>query len=127
MKIVSEVNLTSENPIKVGKFNVIHIIKLSVILNAVCEVNEVAAFDVKGKRRFNELMTARREYCYLAWKLTKLTERNPYGNSLSVIGAEIGKSHANVLHHKDKVIDWLEIQSYGLVEKLEMIEAKLSI
>ena len=125
MKLVSEVNLTSENPIKVGKFNIIQTIKLSEILNAVCDVNNIDPFDVKRKRRFKNLITVRREYCYLAWKLTKLTERNPYGNSLSVIGAEIGKDHATVLHHKDKVLDWLKIHSYGLREKLEMIEAKL--
>ena len=55
MKLVSEVNLTSENPIKVGRFNVIKIIKLSEILNAVCEVNNVCLSDVKGKRRLNIL------------------------------------------------------------------------
>ena len=48
-------------------------------------------------------MTARREYCYLAWKLTNQTKRNLYGNSLFVIGAEIGKDHATVLHHKKTI------------------------
>ena len=99
--------------------------ELARILRVVCEVNEVEIAAVKGKRRFQNLITSRREYCYLACVLTQFSVKNPHGNSLAVIGAEIGKSHATVLHHKDKVLGWLKIHSYGLVEKLEMIEDKL--
>lgn len=125
MKIVNEVNLTNKNPIKAGKFHIIKTIKLSEILNAVCEINNVCIFDVKSKRQFKELATVKREYCYIAWKLTSLTERNPYGNSLSKIGAEVGLDHAIVLYHKKVIINWLDLSTYNLKEKLELIEGKL--
>ena len=99
--------------------------ELARILRVVCEVNEVEIAAVKGKRRFQNLITSRREYCYLACKLTQFSVKNPHGNSLSVIGSEIGKSHASVLHHNKKVNNWLKITGYCLQEKLEMIEAKL--
>ena len=65
------------------------------------------------------------QYGCMVFPLTQFSVKNPHGNSLSVIGAEIGKSHANVLHHDKKVKNWLQISSYGLQKKLEMIEAKL--
>ena len=91
--------------------------ELARILRVVCEVNEVEIAAVKGKRRLQELVTAKREYGYLARKLTK--------HSLAEIGAEINRDHANVLHHNRKVANWIEIKGYYLREKLEMIEAKL--
>ena len=99
--------------------------ELARILRVVCEVNEVEIAAVKGKRRFQNLITSRREYCYLACVLTQFSVKTPHGNSLSVIGAEIGKDHSTVLHHKKKVANWLQISSYGLQEKFEMIEDKL--
>ena len=99
--------------------------ELARILRVVCEVNEVEIAAVKGKRRFQNLITSRREYCYLACVLTQFSVKNPHGNSLSVIGAEIGKDHSTVLHHKKKVANWLQISSYGLQEKFEMIEDRL--
>ena len=125
MRIVTEVNLIDKYPIKVGRFNVIKMIKLSEILNAVCEVNNVSPYDVKGKRRFRNLVTARREYCYLACELTQYSVKNPHGNSLSVIGAEINKDHATVLHHKNTILNWLEIKGYKFKEKIEQIEEML--
>ena len=121
-KEVTGVNLSNIETKELSKFKDSILLR---ILKAVCETYDVDINVVKGKRRFQNLITVRREYCYLAWKLTRQTDKNPHGNSLSVIGAEIGKDHATVLHHKDKVLGWLKIHSYGLVEKLEMIEAKL--
>ena len=91
--------------------------ELARILRVVCEVNEVEIAAVKGRRRFDNLITAKREYGYLARKLTN--------KSLAEIGKEINRDHANVLHHNKKVINWLGIKGYYLKEKLEMIEGKL--
>ena len=91
--------------------------ELARILRIVCEVNEVEIAAVKGKRRLQELVTAKREYGYLARKLTK--------HSLAEIGKEINRDHANVLYHNRKVTNWIGIKGYYLREKLEMIEAKL--
>ena len=91
--------------------------ELARILRVVCYVNEVDIAAVKGKQRHQELVTAKREYGYLARKLTK--------HSLAEIGAEINRDHANVLYHNRKIKNWLEIPGYYLREKLEMIEAKL--
>ena len=124
MKIVTKVTLTASEPIKTGGY-----IRgnLDSILRAVCYVNQVDIFDVKGKRRFRELVTARREYSYLACKLTQLSERNPYHNSLATIGAEINKDHATVLHHCRIIENWLKISSYRLQEKFEFIEKQMKI
>jgi len=124
MKVVTSVILTANEPIKTGGY-----IRgdLDSILRAVCYVDGVDISAVKGKRRFRELVTARREYTYLACKLTQLSERNPYSNSLATIGAEINRDHASVLHHKNKVNGWLEISSYRLQEKFELIENQLKI
>lgn len=124
MKIVTEVDLTSGEPIKTGSYICI---ELDTILKAICYVNNVNIFDVKGKRRFQELVMARREYSYLACKLTQLNERSPYGNSLAKIGEEISKDHATVLHHCKTIRNWLGIKSYGLKEKFELIEKQLKI
>ena len=123
MNIVSEVNLTSAVPVSTDKYDII--IKLCVILNAVCWENNVNVWDVKGKRRFKELVTARREYCYIACKLTQLSEQNSYGNSLTKIGIGVGIDYATVLHHKRKIEGWLDMGKYNLKEKLELIEGRL--
>ena len=91
--------------------------ELARILRVVCEINEVEIAAVKGKRRFQDLVTAKREYGYLARKLTNKT--------LAEIGAEINRDHADVLYHNRKIKNWLGIKGYYLREKLEMIEAKL--
>ena len=124
MKVVTSINLTASEPIKTDGYTSI---ELDAILKAVCYINQVSVFDVKGKRRFRELVTARREYSYLACKLTQLSERNPYSNSLITIGAEINRNHATVLHHYNKIESWLGIKSYNLKEKFEMIENQLKI
>lgn len=124
MRIITSVDLTANEPIKTGGYICI---ELDAILKAVCYVNNVNIFDVKGKRRFEELVIARREYCYLACKLTQLNERSPYGNSLNKIGIEINRDHATVLHHKRVVNNWLKINSYGLSEKFELIEKQFKI
>ena len=90
---------------------------LSKILRIICDINEVDINDAKGIDRDTDLITARREYCYFACRLTK--------KSLSKIGAEINKDHATVLHHKKKIEGWLDIPAYNLKEKLEIIEGKL--
>jgi len=124
MKVVTSITLTASEPIKTGGY-----IRgdLDSILRAVCYVNQVNIFDVKGKRRFRELVTARREYSYLACKLTQLSERNQYSNSLVTIGAEINIDHATVLHHCRIIENWLNIPGYNLKKKFEMIENQLKI
>ena len=124
MKVVTSIDLTASEPIKTGGYNGC---SLNSILRTVCDVNRVDISAVKGKRRYQWLVTARREYCYLACKLTQLSERNPYHNSLTTIGAEINRDHASVLHHKNKINGWLEISSYRLKEKFELIENQLKI
>ena len=120
MKVVTFCNLTIDEPIKTDGYSCI---ELATILKAVCCVNDVSIFDVKGRRRFADLVTARREYCYLACKLTQLSKRSSGGNSLAVIGKEINSDHATVLSHKKKLTEWLDL--YGLREKLELIEKQL--
>lgn len=110
MNVVTEVDLTKEEPIKTGGFVDID---LNKILIATCKVNEVNPFDVKGKRRFINLVTARREYCYLAWKLTE--------KSLWEIGAEINKDHTTVLYHRNIVLNWFKIKGYKMEEKFNEI------
>jgi len=124
MKIVTKVTLTASEPIKTGGY-----IRgnLDSILRAVCYVNQVDIFDVKGKRRFRELVTARREYSYLACKLTRLSERNPYHNSLATIGSKINRDHASVLYHCRIIESWLKIESYKLMDKFMFIEKQLKI
>ena len=124
MKVITEVNLTASEPIKTSGY-----IRgdLDSILRAVCYVNGVDISAVKGKRRYRWLVTARREYSYLACKLTQLSERNPYHNSLATIGAEINKDHATVLHHCRIIENWLKISSYRLQEKFEFIEKQMKI
>lgn len=122
MKIVTSINLTDKEPIKTDGYICL---ELNAILKAVCYTNNVDIYDVKGKRRFGELVSARREYCYLACKLTHLTERNPQGNSLGRIGNEINQSHSNVLCHHKVIKDWLDIPSYGIRKKIEQIEKQL--
>ena len=109
MKVITKVDLTASEPIETGGY-----IKgdLDSILRTVCYVNGVDISSVKGKRRYKWLVTARREYCYLACKLTQLSERNPYHNSLATIGAEINKDHATVLHHCRIIEGWLDIEGY---------------
>ena len=124
MLVITKVELTASEPVKTdGDIS----IELNAILKAVCYINQVDIFDVKGKRRFRELVTARREYSYLACKLTQLSENNPYHNSLATIGAEINRDHATVLHHYNKIESWLDIPGYKLKEKFEMIENQLKI
>jgi len=116
MRIITSVDLTSNEPIKTGGYICI---ELDAILKAVCYVNNVNIFDVKGKRRFEELVIARREYCYLARELTNETQWK--------IGAEINLSHDNVYFHCKKVLQWLNVKGYRLKEKLELIEKQLKI
>jgi chromosomal replication initiation ATPase DnaA len=124
MKVVTSVILTASEPVKTdGDIS----IELNAILKAVCYINQVDIFDVKGKRRFRELVTARREYSYLACKLTQLSVINFYSNSLATIGAEINIDHATVLYHKKKIKEWLNIPGYNLKEKFELIENQLKI
>ena len=99
--------------------------ELFKILRATCNVNSVLISDVKGERKFEYLMMARREYCYLACELTQKTMLRPNGKSLAQIGAEINKDHATVLYHKRKIITWLNIPAYNLKEKLELIKKAL--
>jgi len=122
MKIVTSVNCTDKEPIKTDGYICL---ELNTILKVICYANNVSIYDVKGKQRFRELVSARREYCYLACKLTQFSERNPGGNSLVRIGNEINQSHSNVLCHCKVMEDWLRIPSYGLREKLEQIEKYL--
>jgi len=124
MLVVTSIDLTASEPIKTDEYISI---ELEAILKAVCYVNQVDIFDVKGKRRFRELITARREYSYEACKLTQLSERNPYHNSLATIGSKINRDHASVLYHKKKAESWLNIPGYNLKEKFEMIENQLKI
>ena len=114
MKVVTSVNLTNKVPIKTDGYISIELTK---ILRAVCEVNEVDIYDVKGKRRFQNLITAKREYGYLARKLTN--------KSLAEIGKEIDRDHANVLYHNRKIRGWLGIKGYYMNEKLELIRERL--
>ncbi len=93
--------------------------ELTKILRIVCEVNEVEIVAVKGRRRFKNLITAKREYGYLARKLTK--------KSLAEIGKKINRDHANVLYHNRIIKGWLEIKGYYLHKKFEMIEERLKI
>ena len=123
MKIVTKVKLISNKPIETD--SKVYFDLLDSILNVVCCENEVDVYDVKNKRRFEELMIARREYCYLACKLTQLSESNPYKNTTVKIGAKINIDHATVLYHKNKVECWLNIKGYLLKEKFEIIEQKL--
>jgi len=116
MKVVTSVDLTAKKPIETGGYICI---KLDTILKAICYVNNVNILDVKGKRRFEELVIARREYCYLARELTNEPQWK--------IGAEINLSHDNVYFHCKKVLQWLKITSYGLQEKFELIEKQLKI
>ena len=124
MKVVTSICITDKEPVKTSGYICV---ELTTILKAVCVINEVNIFDVKGKSRKGMLVTARREYCYLACRFTQLTERNPGGNSLSKIGAEINRSHATVLHHKGKVVSWFRIPGYRLKEKFERIEEELKL
>ena len=97
---------------KTSKF--VNVINPAYILSIVCRYNNVNIDDVKGKRRFKELITARREYCYLAYKITKLSQRE--------VGNEVGIDHATVLHHYRTISAWLGIKGYYLQEKIEQIE-----
>ena len=124
MKVVTSVTLTASEPIKTDGYISI---ELDAILKDVCYVNQANIFDVKDKRRFQKLVTARQEYCYLACKLTQFSERNPFGNSLAKIGAEINVDHATVMYHKRIITNWLGIPGYGLREKFELIENQLKI
>ena len=124
MKVVTSIDLTASEPIKTGGYNGC---SLNSILRTVCDVNRVDISAVKGKRRYQWLVTARREYCYLACKLTQLSERNQYSNSLATIGAEINRDHATILHHFRIIENWLDIESYKLNEKFELIENQLKI
>ena len=91
--------------------------ELAKILRVICDINNVEIEDVKGEDRDEDLITARREYCYSAYKLTT--------KSLKKIGEVINKGHATVLYHKRKIEGWLNIPGYNLKEKLETIERKL--
>jgi chromosomal replication initiation ATPase DnaA len=93
--------------------------ELVKILRVICEINDVDIVDVKGKSRNKELVTARREYCYFAYNVSK--------KSMKKIGAKINKDHATVLHHKNKMEGWLNIPGYNLKEKFELIENQLKI
>ena len=79
----------------------------SVILEAVCEVNKLSIFDVKSENRLKELVTARREYCYLACELIQKTKKYPRGYTLNEIGLEINKDHALVLYHEKVIEGWM--------------------
>ena len=122
MKIVTSFSITDKDPIKTDGYICL---ELNTILRAVCYINGVSIYDVKGKRRYRELVTARQEYCYLACKLTQLSERNPGGNSLTKIGNEIDKNHATVLHHNKIIENWLDMACYKLAEKMELIKQQL--
>ena len=122
MLVVTSINLTDKDPIRTDGYICL---ELNTILRAVCDANGVSIYDVKGKRRYRELVTARQEYCYLACKLTQLSERSPGGNSLAKIGNEIDKNHATVLHHNKIIENWLGIPGYKLAEKLELIKKQL--
>ena len=89
------------------------------ILNAVCKVNEVDIDNIKSKSRNGELITSKREYCYLAKTLTNKT--------LKAIGKEINRDHSSVFHHYKKILQWIDIPSYRLKEKFELIEKQLKI
>ena len=74
------------------------------ILKATAKYYDVMVDSVKGKRRNEEFVKARRMYSYLSCLLTNHT--------LWEIGEEIGKDHCTVLHHKNKIIYWLSMPCY---------------
>lgn len=115
MKVVIYVSLPK---IEVSDISAPVISYLAQILKYICEVDEVGVFDVKGKRRFTKLITARREFCYIARRITN--------KSLAEIGGEINRDHATALHHVRKSENWLKIPGYKLAEKLDEIEERLS-
>ena len=98
--------------------------KITKILRVVCNVNNVPVEQVKSNRRDVDLVTARKEYCYLSCKLT-WQRWNPSGTSLKEIGEEVGIDHATVLYHNRKMENWLDMGVYKLKEKLELIEGRL--
>lgn len=118
LKIVRKVDLTSETPIEFGALR--EEISLDRILFAVCDANNISIQAVINKGRQKETITAVREYCYLAWLLTTPV------NTLETIASEIGRTHAMVLYHKNKIIDWINIKSYNLADKLKTIENNLT-
>ena len=93
--------------------------ELHEVLTAICKENNINIADVKGKCRIKDLVETRKEYCYMAKDLTH--------KSFRIIGEEINRDHATVLHHYNEVKFWLKIPGYHLKEKLERIEEELKL
>ena len=68
---------------------------LDDILEVVCHVTELKAYQLRSKTRKNNIMTARHLFFYIAHKHTK--------KQLEVIGKHLNRHHATVLHAYHKI------------------------
>lgn len=78
-----------------------HADKIDKIFYAVSEVTGVTKEAMKNKGRTQIVSDARHIFCYMAWKLTELP--------LQVIGENINRHHATVVHSRDTVDGLKEI------------------
>ena len=89
--------------------------KLTPLLKAVCNVNEVSISDVKSKSRKRILVDCRREYCFLANELTSETQE--------VISTEINLTTAMVVYHRGQMKNLLNLPGINYRPKLELIKS----
>ena len=86
-------------------------------------VNKYYNVDIQNKRRFSDIIDAKRMFCYYA------TQNLPYG--WCYIGKYLGLTHASVINHSKKAIGFVETQDpiflrdYYKLFKLDLTHKKV--
>jgi chromosomal replication initiation ATPase DnaA len=87
---------------------------LDNILEVVCHVTELKAYQLRSNTRKNNIMTARHLFFYIAHKHTK--------KQIEVIGRHLNRHHATVLHACNKIENQLMYSDVNeLVNRIEAI------
>ena len=89
---------------------------LDNILEVICHVTELKAYQLRSNTRKNNIMTARHLFFYIAHKHTK--------KQIEVIGKVLNRHHATVLHACNKIENQLMYEDISSL--VDAIENKLT-
>lgn len=91
--------------------------QLNIILHAVADIAGVKAEQVRGKRRFRELVLPRQIYAYIGVKK---------GYTLSEVGRVIGQDHTTVIHSRDTITNYIKVKDYLCMDFIDRLTKKYS-
>lgn len=92
--------------------------RINLLREAVCKHYNISVEDFDDRRRFREVVDAKRMFCFFARKHFKKTYKS--------IADLLNSHHATVIHHEKKMKDYLSFDKEEMVKYLKIRDMMFS-